>query len=132
MILQVFAMARPSRPSAEKHAVRLAASNMDGSIQRKAVVIARAVAAAALREIDADPADAIALMLQPQKHGPIESLAGDPEIDTGAIIRAARIRRMQDRGCRHLPPTLWERENREVLREVAGSLSRRYARHLRE
>jgi hypothetical protein len=128
-IQRVHAMARPTRPIAERDLVRVAAAGA-GSALNRARRLGRAVAEAAIADIDMDPADRVIGLLRALAASPVDRLANDPMFDTGALIVAARLARLRARGGRHLPEREWPAENREVLASVASTLARRYRVHL--
>lgn len=129
-ISTVFAMARPGRPAAEREAVLEAAAQMTGSHAQRARRLAHAVAQLTLREIDGPAVDRVLLLLRTLDATPAAVLATDPEIDTAAMIRAERIRRLEAAGGRRSLPAEWPAEDRELLRIVTDQLAKRYARHL--
>lgn len=132
-ITRVFAMARPRRPESERLAV-LAAASGDGSAQCRAARLARAVTAY-LGEVERTAPDDVtaiarrlAVRLAPS---PVEILATDPMIDTGALIRRERVARFEARECRQASPAEWEAETRVLLAAAEATLAERYARILR-
>lgn len=130
-ILRVYAC-RPARPASEKEAVKRAVQAYHGSISSQAQRLAAAVAVEALREIDENDADAIISLLRAIGRSPVNQLATDPVIDTGALIRADRADAAAARGGRRLPEADWPAEDRRTLRNVTAKLAQRYARILRE
>lgn len=126
----IMAMGRPARPFAEREAVRAAVAGMTGSAAQRARRLASTVAEIALREIDGDSGDRLLLLLRALDASPAAVLATDAEIDTGATIRAERVRRLEAAGGRRTPPAEWDAEDRDVLRVVTDQLAKRYARHL--
>ena len=130
IIGRVYAMARPGRPAAEREAVRAAAAAMTGSAAQRARRLAREVAEQALADIDGSPAERVILLLNAFDPSPLARLALDDEIDTGAIIRAERSRRMEQRRWRRLPEAEWAAEDRDIIDCAAQQLAKRYQRHL--
>lgn len=128
---RVFA-SRPARPLSERGAVVQAIREMPGSVAAQARQLAKLVAAEAMNEIDRDPADTIIGLLRALECPPINMLATDPEIDTGALIRAERVAGLIVRGGRRLPERDWEADDRRILRKVEDRLARRYGRILRD
>ncbi|UUL82231.1 hypothetical protein [Sphingomonas qomolangmaensis] len=128
-IMRVYAMARPRRPLSERDAVR-AAAGVSGSVTCRATALARRVAAATIAEIDRPHAERILSLLNAMTGDPVTALATDAEIDTAALVVAARTRRLEARGGRRLPEAGWANEDREIAAEVAHVLARRYRAHL--
>jgi hypothetical protein len=123
-------MGRPRRPDAERVAV-LAAAGTQGSVQARAVRLAKRVVADTMAEIDRDPAERVIALLRDLDPTPLRALATDPEIDTAAVIRAERQARLDGRGGRRLPELEWPIEDREVARAAVAILAKRYARMIR-
>ncbi|MGE3745629.1 MAG: hypothetical protein AB7G25_07975 [Sphingomonadaceae bacterium] len=130
----VFTMARPARPERERELVLAAAGSIDGqAMSHVARTIAQRVIAEAMRDIDADEfmsiAQRLAAVLEPS---PVTILATDADIDTGALIRAARMKRFEARGCRRLPVAEWQAEDREIADQAITTLAGRYFRYLQD
>lgn len=129
----MWAMARPARPTLERELVRAAAAGARGSARTVALDLARRVIAETLASLDAPDDDvaalsrALAAMIEPT---PLRQLATDPNIDTAALIRSARLVRFEARGCRHLPECEWPADRRMVAAITADTLARRYRQHL--
>lgn len=129
-LIAVYAMARPRRPVVERQAV-LAAAIGKGSQSQRAAQLADRVAVAALKYVDADPADRLANMLRDRDRTPVSILATDAEIDTASLIIAERVRRLESRGGQLLQERHWTAENRATVAAVAAQLTERYRRFLR-
>lgn len=128
-ITRIYAMARPARPAAERELVWEGAGSA-GSIAERAGRLARLVATAAMAEIDQDDGDRVISLLRQIAPTPVDRLATNPEFSTGALIVKERMRRLEARGGKHLPPTQWQEEDRQVVVAVAATLSRRYRTYL--
>lgn len=123
-------MARPRRPEREAILVRAAAGEVTGSATARAGTLARRVARAALQDLDGAPGDRISSLLGALACAPIDVLATDVEIDTAALIRAERLRRIEARDCRRIGSAEADAEDRDILANVERVLARRYARYL--
>lgn len=131
--IRVYAMARPSRPPMEAALVAAATGHMQGSARSRARWLARQVASAALRDVDADDVQSqLARLGLNLGASPVEMLALHPDIDTARLIQDERARRLQQRGYRHLPEREWETENQAIIDAVAAILCGRYERHMRK
>lgn len=129
-IRRVYAMGRPRRPVTERDAVRAAVVGQSGTAAQRARRPAAAVAELALRDVDGAPGERIVLLLRALDVTPAALLATDPDIDTAALIRTERMRRMEARAWRRLPECEWAREDCEIAVAIAATLAKRYARHL--
>ena len=121
----MFAMARPRRPEVERAAVVEAAAGA-GTVTARAARLARAVAAAALAQVDLLPDDEIIGLLRALDPSPVARLALDPAVDTAALIIVERVRRLEARGGRRLAEREWRDEDQAILAAVATILARRY------
>lgn len=92
--------------------------------------LARKVAKAALDDLQAMPGDRVAILLGMMANSPLARLAADPEIDTAALVRAERLRRLEARSWRHLPEREWAADDRAVIEAVTAILAKRYSRFL--
>ncbi|OHT22186.1 hypothetical protein [Edaphosphingomonas haloaromaticamans] len=129
LIGPIYAMARPRRPGAERETV-IAAAGTNGSASNRARQLARAVAAAALADIDRDPAEHVIRLLRDLAPTPLDTLAISAEIDTAGLVIAERVRRLRARGGRRLSDREALSEDSEVIAAVASILSERYRRYL--
>ena len=129
MMLRVFAMARPSRPASER-ALVLEAASSSGTAAERAARLAKAVAATALDEIDREDAERVIGLLRQLAPTAVDQLATAPEFATAEMIVRERVRRLEARGGKRLSPPNWADEDREVLRAVVATLSRRYRTYL--
>lgn len=131
--LRVYAMARPMRPPMESALVEQATAHMQGSARARARWLARRVALAALHDVDKEDIEIeLARLALHYGASPIDALAMHPEIDTARLIQNERMRRLQQRGYRHLPEREWAAENQDIVATVTGVLRGRYERHLRK
>lgn len=109
----------------------MAAAELPGtSLARRAAVLGRKVARAALDDLQGIPGERVTILLGTMAGSPLIRLAIDPEIDTCALVRAERLRRLEGRSWRHLPEREWAAEDREVIAAVAAILAKRYSRFL--
>lgn len=129
--MRIFAMARPARPAAERDLVWEAAGTV-GPIAERAGRLARLVASAAMDDIDRDDSDRVIGLLRQLAPSPVDRLATSPEFSTGVLVMKERVRRLEARGGKHLPPAAWAEDNRQVLSAVASTLTRRYRTFLSE
>lgn len=133
------AMARPRRPAREADLVDEAAGMIVAELGVRPIsAIARVLAESVVREAiaelesEADPfASALAAVARQFEASPITELATSPQVDTATEITSRRVQRFQARGCTQLSSAAWTAETAALAAEVAGVLTRRYARHLR-
>ena len=129
MILRVFSMARPSRPASER-ALVVEAASASGTAVERATRLAKAVAAIALDEIDREDAERVIGLLRQLAPTAVDQLATAPEFATAEMIVRQRVRRLEARGGKRLSQPQWADEDREVLKAVVATLSRRYRTYL--
>ena len=129
--MRVFAMARPKRPARERELV-ICAAGVDGRVSDRARRLAGRVAAEALADLDTAPSDRIISTLRGLDPSPSIQLAVDRDVDTAALIRAERQRRLESRLYRRLSPAEADAEDLSILEAVANKLNNRYARILRD
>ncbi|GGO90826.1 hypothetical protein GCM10011329_04090 [Stakelama pacifica] len=122
-------MARPRRPIAERDLVRRAAGDI-GSAKMRAQRLASRVARETMAAVDRDPGERIFDLLRTYDDDPARALATSPDIDTAALVRAARLARLEARGFRRLLPAEAANEDEAVCAEVGQRLAERYRRHL--
>jgi hypothetical protein len=106
------------------------------SIAATAAEIARRVAEDCVAYVDSDrEEEIIAALSQLEAHmkpAPIVALSRSADIDTAALVVAARTKRFHARSCRQLSEPEWKRETAEVVSQLTERLAARYRRILKE